>query len=452
MERFFKHIELTAKYPIRSPNENVLRVNSSAHYTINRLNEGVYQSIEKFKVSEPERIIKKILPGLPHTMIEAIDILHGRGDPIEEVAQRVAELLAVFDKIPESDNRKLMDDYTAFRDLRFIAICLLIISDHTSLNEFIARVRFENSNRFYLFELFFKAFIPDWKLPKKYSRKGLIKHSLSWSDPLQKILATDDKSVGLVDYLRHYEKFTQKFVPYGWVPWGKLPPEKQSAGRPGYGNANHDFAFGVALAVCAWDIDDAEFRSHPYYPRDLVDYYRNNIRHTRDQWRAEGVGPGVAVELPPRPPKMDLSKSKSKNVKRFVELVADGDTDVVGEVMLELGRVKKIKEPDEFFLLLSEAGVAARADVKDSDKLQDDLTEIFAVREIGEAVSSDATNAGVERSEIVLSEAHAAAIKRGYNLLQMDTEEDAFASVLIDIRYLEELTNLASQIGLKIIN
>ena len=43
-----------------------------------------------------------------------------------------------------------------------------------------------------------------------------------------------------------------------------------------------DFAFEVVLAVCGWDIDDSSFADHPYYPADLVRYYRENVRHSRD--------------------------------------------------------------------------------------------------------------------------------------------------------------------------
>ncbi len=148
-------------------------------------------------------------------------------------------------------------------------------------------------------------------MARKYQRKGVVRYQYGWADPLVRAMMPDNPSIALERYMDKFEAYIKPFWPFEWKPWDKYEIKYATDGHPIYGNANHNFAFGAALAVCAYDLDDSRFRDNPYYPRDLVDYYREHIRHTRDDWRPQGVGAGIELELLPPPKKIDLAKCKA---------------------------------------------------------------------------------------------------------------------------------------------
>jgi len=171
-----------------------------------------------------------------------------------------------------------------------------------------------------------------------------------------------DKQVTVIcKYLDKWEKNHKSSRPFGWKPWDEV----LASGKIERGNSWHAFAFEVALTACAYDIDDSSFRDHPRYPGDLVDYYRKNIRHSRDASRKEGVGAGVSIQLPQKTPKTDLSKSKSKSFKRWLELITDGDEDAVQAAIDECGRIRKIKNLVKLADVLSLNDGVVCSDIKD---------------------------------------------------------------------------------------
>lgn len=100
----------------------------------------------------------------------------------------------------------------------------------------------------------------------------------SWSGKARGLsLPVASRPAALHAHMKNWQRLMRT---YGWKP--NLMP------RIGHDRLFCDFAFEVTLAVCAYDIDGSSFRDHPYYPRDLVDHYRQNLRHHRDGWRAEG--------------------------------------------------------------------------------------------------------------------------------------------------------------------
>lgn len=101
-----------------------------------------------------------------------------------------------------------------------------------------------------------------------------------------------EKQAALSNYMSDWGALMR---PHGWRKLRRYCPLDDGGGQIDPNCRGDDlfidFAFEAALVVCAWDLDDSEFRDHPYYPVDLVDYYRSRVRHTRDAWRKVGAGP-----------------------------------------------------------------------------------------------------------------------------------------------------------------
>ncbi|MCW8188199.1 DUF1911 domain-containing protein, partial [Verminephrobacter eiseniae] len=146
-----------------------------------------------------------------------------------------------------------------------------------------------------------KSFIPNHQGSSNYKSSTEQKW---WTFPLMNALAhpPEQRSAALAAHMNNWHRLMR---PLGWKP--NRDPAGDKDGLFCY------FAFEVAMAVCAYDIDDSSFRDHPHYPRDLVDHYRQHIRHTRDAWRAEGLGAGIELPPPAPPKRVDLAKSKRKN-------------------------------------------------------------------------------------------------------------------------------------------
>ena len=255
--------------------------------------------------------------------------------------------------------------YNRKEGFAYSAIALLLIADQPELISLSQAVDTSGDYRSYAFEILLKAFIPQWKLIKKYPRQGSVKFDLIWADPLVRALsvAPDKRTDALAQYMKSWNRLMK---PWGWKPTRVYCPLDAEGMQIDHACSGDwlfvDFAFEAALAVCAYDLDDSSFRDHPYYPRDLVDYYRANIRHTRDAWRAQGVGADIEIEPPPLPKKLDLTKSKSKGLARWVELVSDGDKDATESVVEQVGKLRKVKDVGELSCALAENGAGLHAD------------------------------------------------------------------------------------------
>ena len=127
-----------------------------------------------------------------------------------------------------------------------------------------------------MIDVLMKAFVPDYP----YSSKTKYKNTQfrdTWMTPLLSALAqpADKRDAAVAEHMGNWHRLMRQ---QGWKP-KRAPTDSLWC----------HFAFEVALAVCAYDIDDSSFRDHPHYPRDLVEHYRQHLRHTRDAWRPIGV-------------------------------------------------------------------------------------------------------------------------------------------------------------------
>jgi hypothetical protein len=285
-------------------------------------------------------------------------------------------------------------------------------------------------------DLLVKAFVPAHALAKKYKPN---KYTDPWTAPVLRALAlpAGDRPAALA---AHMKNWTRLMRPFGWKPGLDT--------RPGGDRLFCDFAFEVALAVCGWDIDDSGFAAHLYYPRDLVEYYRANVRHTRDAWRAEGAGAGVEIVAPPPPVKSDLAKTRRKGIARWLELVADGDQDAVEAVLEAIGKPRKIKDLDELFAALGESGVAIHADIKDDATLAAQADALSGARGLREFDGPAAPPAGPARCEALLQAWNGWLAERGYRLAAIDGQDDAWHAVIVRAAYVDELAALSRELGI----
>ncbi|MRW90352.1 DUF1911 domain-containing protein [Duganella sp. FT80W] len=232
--------------------------------------------------------------------------------------------------------------------------------------------------------------------------------------------------------------------PKGWKPDLDTAPGKDALFT--------QFAFEVALAVAAYDIDDSSFCSHPYYPRDLVDYHRAQIRSKRDGWRAEYVGADIDVTPPPLPAKADLAKSKRNGLARWIELAVDGDIDTTDSVLAITGKPRKVKDGDALLNALFDNDIAIHADIKDDAALESQASSLSEARGIGTFEGPPPPPQGPARCSALLQSFAQWSAARGYRLVMIDLQDDAWHAVLVRSAYHDELLTLSDTLAIKLLS
>lgn len=227
--------------------------------------------------------------------------------------------------------------------------------------------------------------------------------------------------------------------------------EAQPDTTPGHDSLFTHFAFEVALAVAAYDIDDSGFCDHPYYPRDLVQYYRAHIRDTRDSWRGEYAGAGIPVIAPTAPPKADLAKSKRKGLARWIELAADGDSQATDAALEVTGKPRKVKDLDQLLGALAEQGIAVHADIKDDTTLETQARAISEARGLGAFDGPSSPAQGPARCTALLRAWTDWSAERGYTQIGTDLQDDAWHAILVRTEYRDELLQLSNELAIPLI-
>jgi len=385
--------------------------------------------------------------GVPFDLLE--DYINNSVFFAKEIVLFYIKYYAEYLQQPEDNvSGKILDARRLGGELRFISLIFFIARDSVSLNNWMQFVR-DGESGSYVIDILIKAFYPSWVIQKKYNKLEIY-HRPNLLISLQKALSAPDK-VGKEAALAQYmERWNHRMKPYGWKPERKYTWLDRSKPRPAdCDDGFYEFAYEVALAVCAWDLDDSAFRDHPYYPRDLVDYYRAHVRHTRDAWRPEGVGAGIAVMAPPQPKKIDLHKSKAKGYKRWLELTCDGDKNACTDTLEALGTLRSLKNSwDEVFDQLSGNGHAVRADLKDPDTLQAQIDALATQRPLAEFTPPDDPPAGPARCEMLMQQAPAWAAAQGYTWQALDDGGDNWQAVLIRSEFHAEWLALSAALHL----
>ena len=374
-------------------------------------------------------------------------ILHqyGIGDAIEVIQQEIVARLPVmvtnseFVRINGTDNNR---NFYAVEDERrgdtaFTALALLLLPQPDHVDLFRKLLAPDGRRQSYLMDVLIKAFVPDHAIQQKYKAD---KNAAIWMEPVLRIVASapEERAEGLERHMKNWCRILR--------PWGCKP---DLVPRSAKDRIFCDFSFEVALVVCAYDIDDRTFCDHPYYPRDLVEYYRAHLRYTRDAWRAEGVGAGVAVSAPPPPKKADLTKSKRKGIARWIELVCDGNIDVTESVLEVIGKPRKLERIDALMEALGEENQAIHADMKDDETALYQAGELAEQRDVGEFDGPSGPPFGPARcSAGLLAFAHWLQ-PRGYCLVDLDNDDDAWHAVVVKTEYHAELIELSNRLKIR---
>ena len=328
-------------------------------------------------------------------------------------------------------------DETKRGSIGFSGIALLLAESDRYPDRFCQLVSPWIDRRSYLMDILNKAFIPNFSCAETYKKN---KYSEVWSVPVLRALALPSSmhSEALADHMNEWCRIMR---PFGWKP--------DLDTSPGKDDLFCDFAFEVALAVCAYDVDDSSFSNHPYYPSDLVQYYRSNVRHTRNAWRGRGIGADVEIIAALPPEKADLAKSKRKAFARWVELVCDGDIDATEAVLETIGKPRKVEDINELMESLADSSQAIEADIKDDEPTLLQAAQLAEQRALGDFDGRPGPPFGPARcSAGLLAFAHWLQ-PRGYRLVDLDNDDDAWHAVVVKTEYHAELLELSSSLKIR---
>lgn len=448
-----REIPLETDFQLRAPHEHMERIAYRYRRYFEFLNSHRYiENYEKASLDDekPEHAAETLETVL-RILRNQIIALHGLGHPIEAIQNRLQEKM-VFEKllIERHPRKHPWGVNLNYLHSEIYTIALLTLSAE-ELDGFVFTPLFDNTkdkDRVYVLDVLMSSFRPDFKTARKYTRD---KFSRVWTDPLHKAL-THDKSTkeeALAQLMEVWVDRVAQFFPLDWEPWEKQQYIYVSEdGDKRYAQPNFCFAYEVSLAVCAYDLDDSSFRNHPYYPRDLVDYYRKNIRNTRDAWRKAGQGPTLTLELF-KPERINLTKKKNKGFRRWLDIASNGDSDAVSEVVLRFPNIRKIKNLTETVAAMGDYGIALTVDLKDDETCEYELNRLISERNIQAQYTAPETKyaRGSGRCLELLEHSEAWLAEHGYRLIQL-TQDGDWDAIVIEQIWEEEFADLSKKLGL----
>lgn len=362
--------------------------------------------------------------------------------------------------VASADSRGLYGTWQR-ESLQRMTFPLLLASDRDQLKAWMslydqdADQRLQHPDeRSYYSDVLIKAFLPTWSVVKNdhtLPRRGRPGERYEVMQALFRALAQptiEARSHAMAEYMSQWNRLMRR---YGWKPRRVFHPLRPDGSEPREPRSDRlfiEFAFEAALAVCAYDLDDMAFRDHPYYPRDLVDYYRAHIRHSRDAWREQGVGAAVPLEAPSLPCKVDLSTSRSTGIVRWVEIVGDGDADVTEAVVTEVGEVESYDESSLFYeLAQNHAGFCV--DIKDDDTLAVQVDDLLAARSLEGFDVDGVSGAGPGRCVTMLQALDRWLASTAYRLVALHDDGDAWVGVLVPVAHHVEFAALSRALGIQ---
>lgn len=390
-------------------------------------------------------------------------LMYAMGEPLDRclaqmradlvVLERLMELKAMRWGVGTQQYEARLFGMTIDQGLAAVGLWCLLEPDVTRLGKLLDMHYQHPSLRLPSVDFLLDGFLPEGvKRPSKYEKNPT--YQGIW-DALMRALepqGREAKSLGMAKYMANWNRLMK---PLGWKPERMYCPLAED-GRQLDPTCQGDqlfyrFAFEAALAVCAFDLDDSAFRSHLYYPRDLVDHYRANVRQQRDGWRAVGAPSRIAVPLPPPRKKADLAKSKLKGYARWVELACDGDKGAQEAVIESAGRLRSLKkEPAKALAALAENGQGVCADIKDDDALAAQVDSLLEARGLDGFDSTTVVGAGPARCEALLQNVQdwLSKEKHGYKLHTLDLGDDAWYGLIVHDQFVAEFLELGKTLGL----
>jgi len=285
---------------------------------------------------------------------------------------------------------------------------------------------FSESSKTVLYSMALKGFVPDYAYADRYDAR---RETIACERMvLEILLAPRDTWTGaLAAFTR---KWPKQMAPHGYR-------DHEDDDKPPF----NDFPFHVAIAVCAFDIDDTPFRDLPWYPRDLVDYYLDHVRHTRDAWRTGAIDPAAGLPDSARPQQKAAPKlSKTAAYARWLELV--GGT---------AGKRKTMPDLFELMEALAGQGVAINADIKDDETVATQLAALCSSRRLPMLDVPAPPPHGPARIAAILTVLQTHAASHGQRMALLDNEDDSWNVVLHDAASGDLFAALCEQLGIGIL-
>ncbi|CUI03007.1 PoNe immunity protein domain-containing protein [Massilia antarctica] len=301
-----------------------------------------------------------------------------------------------------------------------------------------AHTWFERKDGPVLFDMLLKAFVPSTAYARKYNPKSSRPQEESVIDAL--LLDEAARGRALEACMRQWPKLMK---PYGY----------REAPLEGKHLFEH-FPFEIALAVCACDADDSALRDLPYYPRELVDYYRSHVRAKRDAWRGTGVGAGP--EIPPAPhrqPKKVYSLKPAEAYVRWLELACNEQPEMIAKAHKGLKKRKSMPALCSAMEVLAGLGCGAQADLKDDATLADYVVAMCAARGLPAFTPPPPPPEGPARIGQILLALQAWSVGQGQQLFVLtDDEDDNWNALLVRADAKDEFALLCEQLSLEVLD
>jgi hypothetical protein len=273
-----------------------------------------------------------------------------------------------------------------------------------------------------LYAMVLKGLAPDYAYDGTYT----LKHTpLQGDEQLLKLLLqpSDTWQHGCAAFMRNWPK-TAKVLGY------REHLDERKHPCPAFPN-------NLALVVCAFDIDDSDFRHLPFYPHELVNYYRVHRRPGRAPWR------DPAQDLPdsarPKPKKI-YALSKSEAYARWVELVSGHQLEHARKA---LGKRKTMPELFAAAEALAAVGLAICADIKDHATVDAQGRALYATWQQPWPADDGSTREGPARITELFNAMDAAP---GPRLAVLTDESDTWIAVLVRREDDTEFDDLCEQL------
>jgi|GEM_PF-5341360 len=210
------------------------------------------------------------------------------------------------------------------------------------------------------------------------------------------------------------------------------------------------FPLHLGLAVCAYDIDDSAFRHLPYYPRDLVDYYRAHIRHTRDAWRVGAPDPAEGLPEHARPlPPTTYVLTKAQAYARWLALACGEQPQHLARAQQALGKRKTMPALDVAMAALASAGLGLHADLKDDDTVFAQAAALCDAWQVTPLPAEMAAQHGSAGISAMLNALQARDTERGQRLAVLSDGGDNWQALFYSYEHEAEFTTLCEQLQIK---
>jgi hypothetical protein len=219
----------------------------------------------------------------------------------------------------------------------------------------------------------------------------------------------------------------------------------------------NEFPLHLGVAVCAFDIDDAAFRHLPFYPADLVAYYREHVRYKRDAWRTTIIEPGIGLPESARPQlkqthTLSPALTKSQAYTRWMELVCGPQPGRAEQVRKALGSRKTMPDRWQLMEVLAGQGLAIQADIKDDDTAHAFMLDLCRSWQLPAPQLPASPPQGPARISALLTVLHAHARQHAHRLAVLDNGDDSWNAVLYDATFEAEFAALCEKLDIEVMD